>query len=368
MNIKIGEKIKELRKKYSITQDKFSEYLGVTSQAVSRWENGTCYPDVDLFPSIANFFNITIDELFESDRTQKRQKDLTWEIYQKSAHGYIDDAIILAREALREIPNNYKIMYELKNVLFYKDAIGNKDEIISLAKRILEDSREEGDIRYGTMQTMALTYFKSGEDEKAKEIIKNLPSIFCAQETMMPSVTKGDEKVLHIMREIFYTSECLYNAVKNLAYQDYDFCGKDSSIPKEKQKIMIQEKTIQILKIIYDDGNFGFYNHRIAFRYEEMAKNYILLNEYNQAFECLEKAADHLIAYEQCADDETEFTAILVSQIPNPPGHMHDKPSNMTYDFIHDNLLKDDVYIAVKDHERFKAIIEKLTPYAKIEQ
>jgi len=365
MNIKIGEKIKELRKKYNVTQDKLAEYLGMTPQAVSRWENEDCYPDVDLFPAIANFFNVTIDELFESDRTQKRQKEIVHEIYSKNIHGYKNDAIKLGREALKKFPNNYEIMYELINILDYSS---NKDEILSLGNRILEDNKTEGDIKNGTLQTMALTYFKVGEDEKAKEIVNRFNSIYSCQENMMPCVTRGDDKIHAIMMNIFSSCEVLSNAITNLAYQDYDYCGENSGIPKEKQKIMIYEKVIKLFELIYDDGNFGFYNHRIAHRYTLIAENYILLNEYETALEYLDKAADYYIAYESCADDESEFTAMLLTKIPNPPGHVHDKPSNMTYDFINDELLKKEVYIPIRKNKKFKEIIAKLMPYAKAEQ
>lgn len=63
MIIKIGEKIKELRKKADVNQERFAEYLGVTAQAVSKCEVEGCYPDIELLPSIANFFNISIDDL-----------------------------------------------------------------------------------------------------------------------------------------------------------------------------------------------------------------------------------------------------------------------------------------------------------------
>jgi len=39
MNLKIGEKIKQLREKNNVTQNKMAEYLGITEQAISRWEN-----------------------------------------------------------------------------------------------------------------------------------------------------------------------------------------------------------------------------------------------------------------------------------------------------------------------------------------
>lgn len=56
MNIKIGKKIKFLRKKAGITQERFAEYLGITPQAVSRWESENCYPDIECLPGIADFF------------------------------------------------------------------------------------------------------------------------------------------------------------------------------------------------------------------------------------------------------------------------------------------------------------------------
>lgn len=56
MNIKTGEKIKFLRKKAGITQERFAEYLGITPQAVSRWESENCYPDIECLPGIADFF------------------------------------------------------------------------------------------------------------------------------------------------------------------------------------------------------------------------------------------------------------------------------------------------------------------------
>lgn len=73
MEIKLGEKIKELRNRDGRTQENLADALGVTNQAVSRWEKNGSYPDMELIPSIANYFGITIDELFgyRNDRENK---------------------------------------------------------------------------------------------------------------------------------------------------------------------------------------------------------------------------------------------------------------------------------------------------------
>ena len=64
MDLKIGVQIAKLRKEQEITQTALAEYLSVSPQAVSRWENGISVPDVGLFPQIAAFFHVSIDELF----------------------------------------------------------------------------------------------------------------------------------------------------------------------------------------------------------------------------------------------------------------------------------------------------------------
>ena len=64
MQLNLGQKIRELRHRDGRAQEALADALGVTSQAVSRWEMGGGYPDMEMIPSIANYFHISIDELF----------------------------------------------------------------------------------------------------------------------------------------------------------------------------------------------------------------------------------------------------------------------------------------------------------------
>ena len=66
MNLPIGENIKRLRTQAGLTQRALSYELGVSIQAVSKWEQSRSYPDLDLIPKIAQLLGVGIDALFES--------------------------------------------------------------------------------------------------------------------------------------------------------------------------------------------------------------------------------------------------------------------------------------------------------------
>lgn len=62
--VSIGENIKRLRKLKGITQEELSDVLHISYQAISKWENGLAQPDISILPTVANYFGVTIDELF----------------------------------------------------------------------------------------------------------------------------------------------------------------------------------------------------------------------------------------------------------------------------------------------------------------
>lgn len=67
----IGSNIKYLRQKNNLTQEMLADRLGVSYQAISKWETGVNTPDISLLPQIAKCFDVSIDALF-SDRISDR--------------------------------------------------------------------------------------------------------------------------------------------------------------------------------------------------------------------------------------------------------------------------------------------------------
>lgn len=67
MEMTLGKKMAELRRVKGMTQDEVAEELGVSAQAVSKWENDVSCPDIMLLPHISELFQVTIDELFSKE-------------------------------------------------------------------------------------------------------------------------------------------------------------------------------------------------------------------------------------------------------------------------------------------------------------
>ena len=75
-----SEIIARYRKELGLTQEGLAQRLGVTNQAVSKWESGQSCPDIALLPQLADLFGITIDELFgrELPKAEPAPAELPW--------------------------------------------------------------------------------------------------------------------------------------------------------------------------------------------------------------------------------------------------------------------------------------------------
>lgn len=76
MDQTLGKRIVYHRKRLGMTQDKLAEHLGVTAQAVSKWENDQACPDISTLPRLASLFGITTDELLGITTTPVREAEV----------------------------------------------------------------------------------------------------------------------------------------------------------------------------------------------------------------------------------------------------------------------------------------------------
>lgn len=74
-----SEKLKSIRKKAGMSQEKLAEKIGVSRQAITKWEIDAGIPDIDNMMALSSLFNISLDELLSNEKTEKKQTDYLYE-------------------------------------------------------------------------------------------------------------------------------------------------------------------------------------------------------------------------------------------------------------------------------------------------
>ena len=110
--IKIGEFLKVLRKAKGYTQQEVADELYVTQKTVSRWEKGEGIPDINIIVNVAEFYDITVDELLKGERNIKDQTEYTIRLKSKSKSKLIENQLLSKQ-------NVYFIVSSVFSLLFF---------------------------------------------------------------------------------------------------------------------------------------------------------------------------------------------------------------------------------------------------------
>lgn len=136
--MEIGKKIRNLRLEKEVKQEELAEYLGVSIQAVSKWETEASVPDIALLPGIAVFFGVTIDELFQlSDEAEfERIENMFWH-ERRIAPETFDHCVRFLEGVLKSDPKNVRACCCLA-YLYNHRAASDHDMASEYAKKALE--------------------------------------------------------------------------------------------------------------------------------------------------------------------------------------------------------------------------------------
>lgn len=117
--MEIGNQIKYFRLRKGVTQETLAAHLGVTPQAVSKWERNAASPDIALLPAISAYFGITIDDLFalSDDTRMERIQNMIWDVRFLNPSDADNARQFLLEKAQREPLNGkpHALLAELEN-------------------------------------------------------------------------------------------------------------------------------------------------------------------------------------------------------------------------------------------------------------
>lgn len=213
MTIKLGEKIRTLRKQKGISQEVLAQYLGVSFQAVSKWENQAALPDVTLIPAIASFFGVSTDELFDFNRLEQEKR--IEEIVAASAPLRSSDPArseAILREGLKQYPGNDVL---LNCLLYVIDGPDRREEALALCHSLIESTKDDA-IKYDVCRILAELYQDMGEYELCRQTLERIPEIYFTKLELQAALLQGDEqfRAARVQRDL--SAESLVDMLEHL--------------------------------------------------------------------------------------------------------------------------------------------------------
>ncbi|MDR0904799.1 MAG: helix-turn-helix transcriptional regulator [Oscillospiraceae bacterium] len=197
MTIAIAENVKRLRRQRDMTQDELAAVLGVSAQSVSKWEVGASYPELETIPLIANFFDISVDELLgmanirdeerinsemrrmrEIFKTMNDKTEADLEALGTSTEQIMEQMREIERNLALEFPHNDEVQ------IMYATRLLNDNEAekaLEIIERVLARSRDTN-LRGNTVQLQMRIYRRLGRHDKADEILAAQPSVWHSRE------------------------------------------------------------------------------------------------------------------------------------------------------------------------------------------
>ena len=172
----MGEKIKALRKRKGISQEILAQMLGVSCQAVSKWENGNTMPDIGLIPAIAAYFGVSTDELFGYNLLEtEKNVDAICASAAPLRVAEPERAEEILRRGLRQYPGNEKLLTVLLYTLMTMN--GREADTAEVCRILIEHAQDDG-IRFDAWNVLAMSYKAMGMEELVEPTLDNIPEFY----------------------------------------------------------------------------------------------------------------------------------------------------------------------------------------------
>ncbi|BCN28937.1 helix-turn-helix domain-containing protein [Anaeromicropila herbilytica] len=315
MTNKIGENIYKLRKQRNFTQQQLSEILGVSIAAISKWETGSAYPDIELLPKIASIFDVSIDYFFNYHLDSIYNRTIVIDkAKQLSEKKEFSTAISMLKEALLRYPNDIPLKFKLAETMIFSGVIPPSDSekfrvLIEANKELKEvirnsKSRELIDESY---YLLGMSYINLKEFEKAEEAINQLSQnnhMKTELALMRLYLEKGDinSAIKQFQINVFFSIVQIHTNslwIEELFVDDLETA------------IMFYEMAIEAFKAFSNNNSCRFDVHISQF-YEKVALAYTKIGDFDKAISSLKLAVKYAQSYDnlQTENDLPQFNRL----------------------------------------------------------
>ena len=350
----IGERIKQLRKKNDLTQEKLADYLCVSYQAVSKWECGLSSPDLALIVPLAKLLNVTTDELLgaspENNDTRYAELKEAYDLTFKS--GDISARLNICETAVKEYPGDMDWLNNYAWTIWCKDIDENNDEYytqereraIKLFDTVIENT-DNDETKADAIKGIVQCLCSKGCKNEAKRYVELFPEtkiIASDKDRLLGMCLEGDEQIRHKQH---YLEGELVTLINTLLW--YGFPRKYACFAAE-----------EILKAMIPDGNYCSYHYEMAHIQFWKAEIEARTGHPNEAIGLLKKSLYHAKEYDlidSISPGEYAFTAPLFNKLTIDSKEWYHTGSDTLGDSIKEMCTRKS-FDAIRSREDFQTL------------
>lgn len=301
-----GQRLKKIRREANMTQERLAEYLAVTPQAVSRWENDAVMPDISLLPIFANLFGVTTDTLLGVDITKRDDAikdilDRAWDEYRrgtespgmshKEMHCYIGRAVEIAEEGLKLYPDSWSLkgdLIRLRFAWFDEDievVCASQRRSVELCEDIIKNCSDT-ELRKLAVDTICTLARVLNMTDRAKELVNEMPSMSFSKEFRKLEILEGEElkqfSLYMISRMLAEISRCI-----SILQNDPEMAPEEI--------LELERRSVELYRVMYGNDDYSVMYPPFANAYaiaETLAKK----GDLDNAFAVLDKEYDRMIS------------------------------------------------------------------------
>lgn len=229
----------------------------------------------------------------------------------------------------------------------------HKEELYRLCERVLDECTVD-QVRYSALSILGGLYLLDGQNDKAIETATRFPTLtFTQEKELQGCYEKGSKEWWGCTRSgLAKFAEELMVDVRDMALEVKD--------PHESIRIL--KKAIAFIELIFDEGDYCFWNYHLAELHIRIAHRYVRVRDLDAAFENFEKGLQYAKAYDDLPQTSTHTSFLVQGNVfdthkINSGTEQNDVARELGY------LLESDSYQKLKDTPQMQAIIEKYKPF-----
>ncbi|MCI8331472.1 MAG: helix-turn-helix transcriptional regulator [Clostridiales bacterium] len=388
MDFQFGKNIRKFRRRAGVTQETLGNALGLSAQAISRWEAGGGYPDMQLVPAIASYFGITIDELFgyNSDRSLRIAEICNQYDDMERRQVSFETMFDFIRLAAEEFPASDEIMIRYANALYeagwqergvraynvensvyaFNDSeYGKQNEVwqdaISILTNLLMQTGNPA-IREQAVCLLVYLYRNTGQYEEATMLACQQPTLASSRELLLLQGTDGAERARYAGEALISLTRIFSDVLSMTLSGRVDLHGTTLYI----QKI---QGIIDLYQLIYEDSVCGYAHYELCELYLTLARAQWVGDFKEETFESLNMALVEARKFDAMkGTGEYHYTASLLCEVSdNTYAWPIDRTVNRAETLSDALQLSEEFCPGLKADERFKRWKRK-TKYNRVQK